>query len=216
MRALIILVVMNLTWINGSAQKIYSTPVYLGLDIVKGIPSYILPDQYFIRKTVIIEPYVRFNTQKTRRSMLIGAGFASGNSKTDTALQISNQKFQGVYFKVGFEKKNRTRPMSIGIGPILSIAGFKGNYHFKGATFGDYNATFYDKKNIAFGAEGYMTYDLPLNKKFSLRFLARSVIAMRTRGTISPDYYPGIGHTRYMQKFLVSGGFTTQLFFRCK
>lgn len=216
MRPLIILVIMNLVWIHGNAQKIYSTPVYLGLDVVKGIPSYIFPDQYFIRNTMIIEPYVRFNTQKPRRSMLIGAGYASGHSKTDTSLQISNQKFSGVYFKVGFEKKNRTRPMSIGIGPILSIAGFKGNYHFKGATFGDYNATFYDKKNIAFGAEGYMTYDLPLSEKFSLRFLARSVIAMRTRGTISPDYYPGIGYTRDLQKFLFSGGLTTQLFFRYK
>ena len=216
MKRLIFLIIMHLVWIHGNTQKIYSTPVYLGLDVVKGIPSYIFPDQYFIRKTVIIEPYVRFSMQKPRRSMLIGAGFASGNSKKDTSLQVSDQKFQGVYFKVGFEKKNKNRPMSIGIGPILSIAGFKGNYHFKGPAFGDYHATFSDKKNIAFGAEGYMTYDLPLNKKFSLRFLARSVIAMRTRGTISPDYYPGIGYTREMQKFLFSGGFTTQLFFRCK
>lgn len=216
MKRLILLVIMNLVWVRGNAQKIYSTPVYLGLDVVKGIPSYVFPDKYFIRNTMIIEPYVRFNTQKPRRSILIGAGYASGHSKTDTSRQISNQKFSGVYFKVGFEKKNIRMPMSIGIGPILSIAGFKANYQFKGPTFGDYKATFRDNKNLAIGAEGYMTYDLPLSERFSLRFLGRAVIAARTGGTISPDYYPGIGYTRDLQKFLFSGGFTTQLFFRCK
>jgi hypothetical protein len=216
MRVLILLIIMNLTWRYGHAQKIYSSPVYLGLDIGKSIPSYIFSDHYFIKKTTIVEPYIRYNRQKPRKSILLGAGFASGNSKIDTSRQTSPQKFQGVYFKMGFETKNISRPMSIGLGPILSIAGFKGNYQFKGPTFGDYNATFHDKKNFSLGAEGYMTYDLSLSKKLSLRFLARSAVAVRANGTLSPDYYPGIGYTKYMQKILFSGGVSTQLFFRCK
>ena len=216
MKTILSFLILSLVWMNAHAQKIDSAPFYVGIDVVKGIPSYVFPEKYFIRKTVIIEPYVRFSRQKPRRSILFSAGFANGSSKVDTSLQISSHQFQGVYFKMAFEATNRKRPLSVGVGPMLSIAGFKGRYQLKGPTFGDYNSDFHIKDILAFGVEGYLAYDLPLNKKLSLRFLIRHTIAIRTGDTFSPDYFPGIGYTKDMPKYMVSGGFSTQLYFRCK
>lgn len=216
MKTILSFLILCLVWINANAQKIYSTPFYVGLDVVKGLPSYVFPDKYFIRKTAIIEPYVRFNRQKPRRSILLSAGFANGSSKVDTSLQIHSHQFQGVYFKMAFEATNRRRPLSVGVGPMLSIAGFKGNYQIKGPTFGDYHGSLHIKDILAYGAEGYVAYDLTLNKKLSLRFLIRNTIAIRTGADFSPDYFPGIGYTKDMSMYMLSGGFSTQLFFRCK
>jgi len=216
MKALFSFLIVCLVSINASAQKIYSTPVYVGIDVVKGIPSYVFPEKYFIRKTLVIEPYVRFNRQKPGKSILISAGFAKGSSKIDPSRQVSSQQFQGIYFKMAFEASNRRIPISGGVGPMFSISGFKSNYQFKGPTFGDYTGSFHEKESLAFGAEGYVAYDLKLNKKLSLRFLIRNAIAIRPGDMPPPDYYPGIGYTKDMSQLLFSGGFSTQLFFRCK
>ncbi|MCF2446153.1 hypothetical protein L0657_19505 [Dyadobacter sp. CY345] len=216
MKTLFSSLILSLFWINANAQKIYSTPFYVGLDVLKGLPSYVFPEKYFIRKTAIIEPYIRFNRQKPRRSILFSAGFANGSSKVDTSLQIRSHQFQGVYFKMAFEATNQRIPLSVGVGPMLSIAGFKGKYQFKGPTFGDYTNNFHIKEIMAFGAEGYLAYDLSLNKKLSLRFLIRNTLAIRSGDTFYPDFFPGIGYTKDMPKYMVSGGFSTQLYFRCK
>jgi len=216
MKALLSFLIVCTVSMNANAQKIYSTPVYIGLDVVKGIPSYVFPEKYFIRKTVIIEPYVRFNRQKPGKSILISAGFAKGSSKVDSSRQVNSNQFQGIYFKMAFEASNRRIPISGGVGPMFSISGFKGKYQFKGPTFGDYTNSFHEKENLAFGAEGYVAYDLALNKKLSLRFLIRNAIAIRPGDISPPDYFPGIGYTKDMSQLLFSGGFSTQLFFRCK
>jgi len=216
MKTLLSSLILSILWVNSYAQKIYSTPVYVGLDVVKGIPSYVFPEKYFIKKTIMIEPYVRFNRQKPGKSILISAGFANGSSKVDTSRQINTHQFQGIYFKMAFEARNSRIPISGGVGPMLSIAGFKGKYKFKGPTFGDYNGSFHEKENMAFGVEGYVAYDLALSKKLSLRFLIRNAIALRSGDSFAADYFPGIGYTKDMSQLLFSGGFSTQLFFRCK
>jgi len=215
MKAILYFLILSLAFSKAHAQQIQA-PFYIGIDVVKGIPSYVFPEKYFIRKTVVIEPYIRFGTQKPRRSILISAGFAHGSSKVDTSRSISTHQFQGIYLKMAFEATNRQIPLSVGVGPMFSIAGFKGKYQFKGPTFGDYTADFNEKGSLAFGAEAYLAYDVPLNKKLSLRFLIRNAIALRSKDTFAPDYFPGIGYTRDMSQLLFSGGFSTQLFFRCK
>lgn len=216
MKKRILLFILNLVCFSGNAQEITedSKPVYIGLDLVKGLTSYVFTDKYFIRNTVIIEPYLKFASNNPLKHLIISGGIVHGSSQIKLSQIPQFQNFQGVYIKMAFENQYRRFPLRFGYGPLLSFAGFKGEYSFKGPTFGDYTANFTDDQNFAIGAETYLAYDWKLNMKLILRFQARAAVAMRMTGDISPDYFPGIGITQGMSGFLLSPGFSTQLFFR--
>ena len=105
--------------------------------------------------------------------------------------------------------------MSIGFGPIISFASFKGKYKFEGPAFGDYEGDFRDKDNIAAGINGYVTYDVNFNERLSLRVLLQGSITAR-KGIINPYYYPGLGFTKGNGQMMFSPGITTQLFFKVR
>ncbi|MCF0056716.1 hypothetical protein [Dyadobacter sp. CY356] len=216
MKKKILLIIVSLVWLNGNAQDIVkeSKPVYLGIDLTKGLTSYVFADKYFIRNTVIVEPYVRFASKNPLRYWVLSGGFAKGTSKIDTTQISQSQKFKGLYIKLAFENQYQRVPLRFGYGPIISFSGFRGKYTFKGPTYGDYTGDFKDDQNFAFGAEIYLAYDYILNKKLVLRFQARTTIAIRMSGNISPDYFPGVGITKDLNSFLVSPGLSAQLFFK--
>ncbi|GLU50689.1 hypothetical protein [Dyadobacter frigoris] len=216
MKKSVLLIIMSLVSLCGNAQEAIedSKLVYIGLDLVKSLPSYVFPDKYLIRNTVIIEPYVIFPGKDPRKHWVLSGGFAQGTSKIDTTQISQSQKFQGVYIKMAFENQYKRIPLRFGYGPIISFSGFRGKYTFKGPTFGDYTGSFTDDQNFAFGAEAYLAYDLKLNKKLMLRFQIRTTMAVRMSGNISPDYFPGVGITKGLNSFLISPGFSTQLFYK--
>lgn len=216
MRKSILLIIVSLVWLNGNAQDIVedSKPVYIGIDVAKGLTSYVLADKYFIRNTVIIEPYIRFASKNPLKYWVLSGGFAKGTSKIDTTQISQYQNFKGVYIKMAFENQYKRIPLRFGYGPLVSLAGFRGHYTFKGPTFGDYTGDFTDKQNFAFGFETYLAYDLKLNKKLMLRLQIRTAMAFRVTGNISPDYFPGVGITKGLNALLISPGFSTQLFYK--
>lgn len=216
MKKNLLLIIMCLVWFSGNAQNDIEDPkpVYIGLDVVKSLPSYVFPNKYLITRTVILEPYIIFSGIEPNKHWMLSGGFAHGTSNIDPDLISKAQRFQGVYFKMAFENQYKRIPLRFGYGPLISIAGFRGQYTFKGPTFGDYTGNFTDDQNFAFGAETYLAYDLKLSKKLMLRFQLRTAIAVRMSGNISPDYFPGIGITKGLNSFLISPGFSTQLFYK--
>ncbi len=217
MKKSVLLIIMSLVWLSGNAQELVEgKSVYVGLDLTKSLPSYIFSNKYFISKSIIIEPYVRFSAKDTRKYWVLSGGFAHGTSKIDTTQISPSQKFQGIYFKLAFEHVYKRIQLRFGYGPIISFSGFRGKYTFKGPTFGDYNGKFKDDQNFAFGAESYLAFDRTLSSKLSLRIQARMAVAIRMSGNVSPDYFPGVGITQGLDSFLISPGLSAQLFYRVR
>lgn len=197
------------------AQKDSTRARYFGLDVINSVPTYVLPNWYYIRKTIIIEPYYRFDIKRPDACVVIGAGFAKGSTRQYNEFDPS-QNFRGAYFRASYEFKHRRRFISVGYGPIISFAGYSGNFVFKGPTFGDYEGSFRESNNVAIGWEGYVAYDLKLSRDLSLRFLLRNVMGRRTKASVYVQYYPGFGYTPPLlnNRFLYSGGLSFQLYYK--
>ncbi|MCE7068101.1 hypothetical protein [Dyadobacter sp. CY326] len=211
MRKLSLMLLLSFLAINVNAQQA-KNHWYIGLDAFKGIPSYVLPNKFVLKNTFIIEPLVRMDVQDSRKSVVFGAGYAKGTTKVISE-QIPFQNFRGFYIKASYEVKNLNRPMHIGIGPIISLSDFNGNYRFKGPVFGDYEGSVHEKR-IAFGAEGNFSYDVRVSKKIALRLLLRGSVATHPSSNMYIQYFPGIGYNKGIDNILVSGGFATQLYYR--
>ncbi|GGH50929.1 hypothetical protein GCM10007423_53930 [Dyadobacter endophyticus] len=199
------------------AQEDSTRGRYLGLDVINSVPTYVLPNWYYIRKTIVIEPYYRFDIKKPDASIVIGAGFAKGSTHQYDEFNPS-QSFRGAYFRASYEFKYRPRFISVGYGPIISFAGYNGKFRFEGPTFGDYEGSFQERNNVAIGWEGYIAYDLKLSRDLSLRFLLRNVMGRRTKASVYVQYYPGFGYTPPVlnNRFLYSGGLSFQLYYKLR
>lgn len=184
----------------------------VGLDVFKGIPSYLFPNKLLLKNTFIIEPLVQLDLPNSRKGFVFGAGYAKGQTKVISE-HIPSQNFQGIYLKASYEVKNTRRPMHAGIGPIISVADFDARYRFKGFTFGDYEGTF-EQRRIAVGVEGNVSYDIPLNKRILLRLLLRGSFAAQSGNDVYIRYFPGIGYNVGIKNLLMSGGFASQLYYR--
>jgi len=190
--------------------------VYIGLDVLQSLPSYIFGKKYFIQNTLVIEPVIRFKAgAKARKYFLVSPGFTTGSTNKNTTEFISYEKFQGVYLRLGYEAENADIPGSIGFGPVISFTSFKGRYKFEGPVFGDYEGNFTDKNNVAVGINGFVTYNVKLHKKLFLRFLLQGTISAR-KGIINPYYYPGLGYTKGNATIMFSPGITAQLFYKVR
>jgi hypothetical protein len=185
--------------------------INIGLDVLQSIPSFVLNEKYFIQKTLIIEPVLMIPGKRSRKSILISPGFTTGSTDRNTKEFISYQQFRGVYLKLGLETENRYAPLSLGFGPVISFASFKGRYRFPGSAFGAYEGNFKDADNIAAGVNGYLTYNIKLSEKWLLRFLVQGTVSLR-KGTIKPFYYPGLGFTKGNASTFFSPGFSAQVF----
>lgn len=211
------LTVIFLCGFTSYAQEDTIKSSHFGIDVINSAPTYVLPDWYYIRKTIIIEPYYRFDIKRRDASFVIGAGFAKGSTRQYNEFDPS-QHFQGTYVRGSYEFKHRRKFISVGYGPIVSIAGYHGKFAFKGPTFGDYEGTFREKNNVAIGWEGYIAYDLKLGRHLSLRFLLRNVMGRRSKASVYVQYYPGFGYTPPLlnNRFLYSGGLSFQLYYKVR
>ncbi|KAA0990111.1 hypothetical protein [Dyadobacter aurulentus] len=220
MNRLVCLLFLSMLVSNANAQETEKSPHYLGIDIINSIPTYLFPNRYFIRKTIIIEPYYLLPIKKPNRGFLIGAGFADGSTH-EYSFHYPSQHFRGVYFRMAYEIKKTQgwqKMLRVGYGPVLSFAGYSGNYRFAGPAFGDYNGSFHEKGQVALGTEGYVAYDINLNKKLFLRLLIRNVIGARTKPSVYAQYFPGLGYgfPWANNRFLYSANFSVGLFHKVR
>jgi hypothetical protein len=185
--------------------------IHIGVDVLQSVPSFVFNKSYFIQNTLILEPVLMIPGKTARRSILISPGFTTGSTDKNSKEFISYQQFTGVYLKLGLETANSFAPVSMGFGPVISFASFKGRYRFPGPAFGDYEGNFKDSDNIAAGVNGYITYNLKLTEKWFVRFLVQGTISLR-KGTIEPFYYPGLGFSKGNASTLFSPGFSAQVF----
>lgn len=215
MKTLVVLVAIVSLGFTTYAQQDSTRGSYLGLDVINSVPTYALPNWYYIRKTIIVEPYYHFNIKRPDASVVIGAGFAKGSTRQYDEFDPS-QNFQGAYFRASYEFQHRSRFISVGYGPIISFASYSGKFVFDGPTFGDYEGSFQERNNVAIGWEGYIAYDLKLGRYLSLRFLLRNVMGRRTKASVYVQYYPGFGYTPPLlnNRFLYSGGLSFQLYYK--
>lgn len=189
--------------------------VALGVDIFKSLPSFIINEKYFTQKTVVVEPSVQIQGKSSRKSLMFSFGFVSGSTNKNTLNFINRQHFQGLYFKTGFETRHKLIPLSIGVGPVISMNFLKGTYEFKGPTFGDYQGEFADQ-SIALGIHGYLAYDFTTGKKSFMRVSGQASTVL-FNGKIDPYYYPGLGLSAKVERGLVSvGGITAQFFYQLR
>jgi hypothetical protein len=193
---------------------------YIGLDVINSLPSFIFPNKYYIRNTPIIEPYYLLDLKKTGRRLYFRAGFASGNTRQYNDFNPS-QAFRGTYLRAAYEVRrlrNTRRIFYAGYGPVISIAGYKGKFHFKGPTFGDYEGRFEATNNVAFGVEGYFGFDFNLANDWLLRLTFRNVMGWRTAADTRVQYFPGFGYTieGLNNRFLYSGGLSLQIHYKIR
>lgn len=219
MKVLFYIVVVMLFFLQANAQENIPEPIkreiHIGLDIFQSIPPFLIGKKYFIQNAIIIEPSIRIEGKRPRKSFVFSPGFTSGSTNKNSYEFISYEKFQGFYMKMGYETRNANVPMSIGFGPVISFASFKGRYKFEGPAFGDYEGDFTKEKNVAIGMNGYLTYDLKFSEKMFMRFLLQGTVAFRN-GKINPYYYPGLGRFLGLDKLFFSPGLTAQLYFKVR
>jgi hypothetical protein len=207
-------------YFNANAQDTVVRSQYLGIDMINSVPTYIFLKKYYLRKTVIVEPYYLLDIKKPNRGFLIGAGFADGSTR-EYSVHDPSQHFKGIYFRAAYEIKKRggwLKMLRVGYGPVVSFAAYRGTYKFEGPAFGDYEGSFHEKGHVAFGTEGYLAYDANLSKKLFVRFLVRNVIGARTKSSIYAQYFPGIGYgfPGANNRFLYSGSFSIALYYKVR
>lgn len=193
---------------------------YIGLDVINSLPSVVFAKGYYIRNTAIIEPYYLVDLKKPGRRLYLGAGFASGSTHQYTDFSPS-QAFRGTYLRAAYEVRRMRsihRILYAGYGPVVSIAGYNGKYHFNGPTFGDYEGQFRERNNVALGFEGYFGFDFKLAKNWLLRLTFRNVMGRRTAADTYVKYFPGFGYTieGLNNRFLYSGGLSLQIHYKIR
>ena len=193
---------------------------YIGLDVINSLPSVVFAKCYYIRNTVIIEPYYLFDLKRPGRRLYLGAGFAGGSTHQYTDFSPP-QAFRGTYLRAAYEVRRMRsihRILYAGYGPVISIAGYKGKYHFNGPTFGDYEGQFRERNNVALGFEGYFGFDFKLAKNWLLRLTFRNVMGRRTAADTYVKYFPGFGYTieGLNNRFLYSGGLSLQIHYKIR
>ncbi|SEJ44064.1 hypothetical protein SAMN05216327_110138 [Dyadobacter sp. SG02] len=221
MRRLAVLITLILASFTTQAQDTLAKRAsYIGLDVINSLPSFIFPDKYYIRNAPIIEPYYMRDLKKPGRRLYFGAGFASGDTHQYTDFSPS-QAFKGTYLRAAYEvrrMRSTRRILYAGYGPVISIAGYHGKFHFNGPTFGDYEGRFKETNNVAFGIEGYFGFNFNLANNWLLRLTFRNVMGRRTAADTYVQYFPGFGYTieGLNNRFLYSGGLSLQIHYKIR
>ncbi len=219
-RLAILFVLIGISFASQAQDTLARRASYIGLDVINSLPSFIFSNKYYIRNTAIIEPYYLFDLKKPGRRLYFGAGFARGDTRQYNDFNPS-QAFKGTYLRAAYEvrrMRNTRRILYAGYGPLISIAGYKGSYHFKGPTFGDYEGQFSETNNVALGFEGYFGFDFKLAKDWLLRLTFRNVMGRRTAADTHVQYFPGFGYTieGLNNRFLYSGGISLQIHYKIR
>jgi hypothetical protein len=220
MKKLFVICVLTGAFSPAHSQDTLRKEVYVGLDVINSLPSYTFPNKYYIRNTIIIEPYSLLDLPRINRRLYLGAGFASGSTRQYVDNDPS-QHFKGAYLRAAYEIKKVRNPrkmIRIGYGPVLAIAGYEGKFRFKGPTFGDYEGRFRETKNFAMGIEAYFGYDFKLANDWLLRLTFRNVMGRRTAADTNVQYFPGFGYTisGVNNRFLYSGGLSVQIHYKIR
>ncbi|WP_353723084.1 hypothetical protein [Dyadobacter sp. 676] len=216
----IFIVFINACFTAQAQDTLASRASYIGLDVINSLPSFVLPKDYYIRNTTIIEPYYLLDLKKPGRRLYLGAGFANGSTRQHSDFNPS-QSFRGTYLRAAYEvrrMRSTRRILYAGYGPVIAIAGYKGKYRFKGPTFGDYEGGFREINNIALGFEGYFGFDFKLAKDWLLRLTFRNIMGRRTAADTYVQYFPGFGYTPegVNNRFLYSGGLSMQIHYKIR
>ncbi len=189
--------------------------MFVGIDIFKSLPSFVIGEKYFTQNTIVVEPSLKIEGTSPQKFLLFSFGFVSGSTNKNIWNLIDYEHFQGFYFKTGFETRNKRVPLSIGFGPIMSVTTFKGNYKFMGPTFGDYQGSF-SEATFAIGLHGYLAYDFTTGKNSLIR-VSGQISTTLINGDIDPYYYPGLGFSGKIGSILLStGGLTAQFFYKVR
>lgn len=220
MKQFIFMIMLALSAFPAISQDSLRRGQYLGIDVINSIPSFIFPDHYYIRNTIIVEPYYLLDLARPTRRLHTGAGFASGTTHQHNAFDPP-QRFRGTYFRIAYEVKKAHKPLHalrLGYGPILSLAGYHGKFSFEGPTFGDYKGHFKETNNVALGIDGYFAYDFTLHKDWLLRLTLRNVVGLRGAASSYVQYFPGFGYTPpgFNNRLLYSGGMSLQIHYKIR
>lgn len=221
MKRFTMLIVLIASSIGAQAQDTLAKRAsYIGLDVINSLPSFIFPNKYYINNTPIIEPYYLQHLKKQGRRLYLGAGFSNGSTRQYSDFDPS-QAFRGTYLRAAYEvrrMRSTRRILYAGYGPVISIAGYNGKFHFKGPTFGDYEGRFRETNNIALGFEGYFGFDFNLANDWLLRLTFRNVMGRRTAADTYVQYFPGFGYTMegLNNRFLYSGGLSLQIHYKIR
>ncbi|MHA4737731.1 hypothetical protein [Dyadobacter sp. MSC1_007] len=220
MKKLFLLTALILVFSQAYSQDTLTRKGYIGLDVINSLPSVILPKQYYIRNTIIIEPYYLLDLPRPNRRLVLGTGFAHGSTHQHFGFDPS-QHFKGAYFRAAHEIKKIRNPrkmLRIGYGPVFAIAGYQGKFRFDGPTFGDYEGDFKETNNVALGIEAYFGQDFKIGDNWLLRFTVRNVMGRRTNADTYVQYFPGFGFTPngFNNRFLYSGGLSLQIHYNVR
>ncbi|MGG7665824.1 hypothetical protein [Dyadobacter sp. BHUBP1] len=216
----ILMIFVSVSFVSQAQDTLVKRSSYMGLDVINSVPSFIFSNKYYIRNTFIAEPYYLLDLKKPGRRLYFGAGFASGDTRQYNDFNPS-QAFKGTYLRAAYEvrrMRSTRRILYAGYGPVISIAGYKGSYRFKGPTFGDYEGRFKETNNVALGFEGYFGFDFNLASNWLLRLTFRNVMGRRTKADTYVQYFPGFGYTPegFNNRFLYSGGLSLQIHYKIR
>lgn len=215
-----LMILVSVSFASQAQDTLAGRASYIGLDVINSLPSFIFSNKYYIRNTAIIEPYYLFDLKKPGRRLCLGGGFAGGDTRQYNDFSPS-QAFRGTYLRAAYEvrrMRSTRRILYAGYGPLISIAGYKGRYHFKGPTFGDFEGRFAETNNVALGFEGYFGFDFNLASNWLLRLTFRNVMGRRTKADTYVQYFPGFGYTPegLNNRFLYSGGLSLQIHYKIR
>lgn len=169
-------------------------PAVIGLELAQNLPPYIIPDQYRVRKTVIVEPSIGFNT-RDRKWTMITVGYAQGYIDENQPKPLTTERFEGGYAKLSFETQHTdARFLRIAYGPQLSMYSINGAYTFEGPTFGDYTGHFQEFIFVP-GAHVALIIDTAIGRKFRIRLSGQITTGIKLGENVKTLYTPGFGFT---------------------
>lgn len=212
----VFLMFFSVTAFSQSSFPIRGKPVSLGLEVLQSIPSFVFSEKYWIQKTIVVEPTLKFEVSDSK-ALLFTLGYVRGSTDMHEEVdKIPILKFGGSYFKVGFERSSRSKfPLTFGYGPIVSLPVYSGVFRFEGPVFGDYEGRIKNELHFAMGIHACVAVNANLNSRCSLRLYQQTAFLLKA-GALRPLYYPGVGFTQTGKSaiFGLNGGL--QFFYRLK
>lgn len=184
-------------------------PVLIGLDVLKPIVSLATPNRPALR---LAEIALKLPIPNRHFLSVIG-GYGQFNS--DVMYRNVFMNVRGPYIKIGSETFIE-RNVAIGWHGLAALSHESATYFFNGPTFGDYTALAFDRRRVAVGGEGFISYQRVLSRRWVMRGTGRVMLAglFGSRHDKLPvRFVPGIGLAAG-DPAVYSVGFGVHLFYR--
>lgn len=184
-------------------------PVLIGIDVLKPIVSLVTPNRPAFR---LMEAALKLPLPNQRFLSIVG-GYGQFNS--DVMYRNVFMNAQGPYLKIGSEIFIE-RNVVLGWHGLAALSHESATYFFNGPVFGDYTALAFDRRRVAVGGEGFVSYQRILSRRWVIRGTGRVILA----GLLGPRndqlpirFVPGIGLAAG-DPAVYSVGFGVHLFYR--